>query len=222
MVAVLVQLGDAFAARGARVSALRRTRQVGGEHSSATTNTRAIGKIIIQLLIRPKGRWPVLSSLSNSPSFSVSSSSMSALAFPKPILIIGAGISGLSLARTLLGHNLPLIVFDDAPASRRQGYGITLRSWAYTKFIDPLDISPDNFKNDTATDALLGGQGKLDTNLWDPYTGKVLVKSPPARPNAPESDFLRVNRLRLREFLRQGVDVKFEHKLTAFEAVEAA
>lgn len=46
------------------------------------------------------------------------------------------------------------------------------------------------------------------------------MKSPPARPNAPEGDFYRVNRFRLREFLSEGVDVRFEHKLETFELVD--
>jgi 2-polyprenyl-6-methoxyphenol hydroxylase-like FAD-dependent oxidoreductase len=141
------------------------------------------------------------------------------MASQNPILVIGAGISGLTLARTLIRHRLPVIVFDSMSAGRSQGYGITLRSWAYDKFIDPLGISPEELKRHVATDAPLGRMGKLDAHLWDAYTGKVLIEAPPTRPGSNEGDFFRANRSRIRDFLSEGVDVRFEHRLISFEVV---
>ncbi len=56
----------------------------------------------------------------------------------KPVLIIGAGISGLACGRILNVHRVPNIIFEIFPKSRRQGYGISLRSWAYSHFLEQL------------------------------------------------------------------------------------
>jgi 2-polyprenyl-6-methoxyphenol hydroxylase-like FAD-dependent oxidoreductase len=77
----------------------------------------------------------------------------------KPILIIGAGISGLACARILNLYRIPNIIFETFPKSRRQGYGITLRSWAYSHFLEQLHIASSVFKSEAATDAPIGGNG---------------------------------------------------------------
>lgn len=140
------------------------------------------------------------------------------MSFPNspPVLIIGAGIAGLTLARTLRTHNIPSPVFNASASSRRQGFGITLRSWAYDR------LQTDNMKliEAAAVDGKMGGKGFISTDLIDIESGKVL-SIPGPRVNAEEAaakpqEHFRANRFRLREFLRDGIDVHWEHKLISF------
>lgn len=83
----------------------------------------------------------------------------------RPIIIIGAGISGLACARILSFHRVPNIIFEIFPKSRRQGYEITLRSWAYSHFLEKLHISPSDFKAATSTDAIVGGHEHVSSTF---------------------------------------------------------
>jgi 2-polyprenyl-6-methoxyphenol hydroxylase-like FAD-dependent oxidoreductase len=138
----------------------------------------------------------------------------------KSVLIIGAGISGLACGRILNVHRVPNIIFQIFPKFRRQDYGISLRSWAYSHFLEQLRISSNAFKAATSTDAPVGGNGYISSTLIDAYTGKSLTRVTPARSNQKviEDDFFRVNRSRLREYLADGLDVRYEHELRSFES----
>jgi 2-polyprenyl-6-methoxyphenol hydroxylase-like FAD-dependent oxidoreductase len=130
--------------------------------------------------------------------------------FHKPILIIRAGISGLACARILNSYRIPSIIFESSLRSRKQGYGITLRSWAYSHFLQSLRIS---------TDGPVGGKGYISSTIFDAYTGKPLTSARPARSNSKmEGDFFRVNRHQLREYLADGLDVRYEHELISFQS----
>jgi L-2-hydroxyglutarate oxidase LhgO len=54
--------------------------------------------------------------------------------------------------------------------------------------------------------------------LVDAYTGKLLTRAPPTHTSSEIKDnFFRVNRYRLREFLADNLDVRYEHELTSLE-----
>jgi 2-polyprenyl-6-methoxyphenol hydroxylase-like FAD-dependent oxidoreductase len=139
--------------------------------------------------------------------------------FHKPILIIRAGISGLACTRILNSYRIPSIIFESSLRSRKQGYGITLRSWTYSHFLQSLRISTIDFKAATSTDGPVGGKGYISSTIFDAYTGKPLTSARPARSNSKmEGDFFRVNRHQLREYLADGLDVRYEHELISFQS----
>ncbi|KAH8807959.1 FAD-dependent monooxygenase [Xylogone sp. PMI_703] len=133
-----------------------------------------------------------------------------------PVLIIGSGIAGLSLAKMLSHHGIAVSVFEASPASRTQGYGITIREFAYGPLLKELGYTPDQLKKASATDREIGGVGKIDASLRDAYTGEALVKAPPTK-NDQGQEFYRANRNALRGWLCEGVDIHFDHKLVSFE-----
>ncbi|KAE8452095.1 hypothetical protein EG329_002261 [Mollisiaceae sp. DMI_Dod_QoI] len=134
-----------------------------------------------------------------------------------PVLIIGAGLAGLSLAKVLRRHGIPAVVFESSSSDRTQGYGITIRQFAYDPLLKELGRSPEELKRASATDKEAGGTGMIDSSLRDVYTGKILVKAPPARKGAEEQEFYRANRNALRSWLGEGCDIHFNHKLVSFK-----
>ncbi|KAI1079861.1 FAD-dependent monooxygenase [Whalleya microplaca] len=135
----------------------------------------------------------------------------------KPILIIGAGISGLAIARQLSNHGIPNIVFEASGPDRSQGFAISLREWGYEALLSALgDLPVRSLTRRVAPDRHLGGSGWIDQALRDNTTSELLV--------APEQDskqnIIRANRNALREWLKDcgevELDVRHEHKLTSF------
>ncbi|OQN98603.1 hypothetical protein B0A48_15866 [Cryoendolithus antarcticus] len=106
-----------------------------------------------------------------------------------PIAIIGAGISGLTLARCLRRRNIPAIVYErvkDNPT--RNNYGITLRHDTWKSLLEPLQIDERDFKR------------------------QLGVRHPKTDAVVEDDGALRVNRAALTRVLQEGVDVKWEHK----------
>lgn len=135
-----------------------------------------------------------------------------------PVLIIGAGISGLTLARLLSHHSIPYAIFESSHRLSRQGHGITARAWAYDPLLAELGVSATEFKSKAAADCAVGGDGKVDRTLYEVATGKPLVQTVPrTNTQSPQSDLFRANRNLLRGFLMEGVDVQFEHELIGVE-----
>jgi monooxygenase len=130
------------------------------------------------------------------------------------VAIVGAGISGLSLARVLTDAGVPVRVFERASRNSRQGYGITMRGWATTALTDQLGIENDRLVAATATDGPAGGRGYIDPTVVDAFSGTPLMRADKAPTGSPETSFYRANRNRLRDFLLDGVDVQFDAPVT--------
>lgn len=120
----------------------------------------------------------------------------------QPLTIIGGGIGGLTLSRCLLAHNIPSIIYEKALASPRNGYGVTLDDSTYTPLLDVLKLDKKTFRTRVAVDGAVGGNGVINPCR---YTGRA----------SPSS--LRANRAKLEEVLREGVDVRWEHAVSAIE-----
>jgi 2-polyprenyl-6-methoxyphenol hydroxylase-like FAD-dependent oxidoreductase len=82
--------------------------------------------------------------------------------FHQPISIIGAGLSGLSLARTLHNHRIPFEIYEKAAKRPRHNYGITLHASTYRPLLKILNLTETNFKQRVAVDAGVDGTGVID------------------------------------------------------------
>ena len=120
-----------------------------------------------------------------------------------PILIIGAGISGLTLAQALRKEGIPfqIIEQDDSLLSRSAGWGLTIH-WALPAFLDllPQDLQerlPETYVNQEAVK-----KGEIGNfAFYDLSSGEARWKVPPNKR-------IRVSRERLRKLLSIGIDVK--------------
>lgn len=124
----------------------------------------------------------------------------------KPVLIIGAGISGLLLAQHLRKHAIPSVVFerDNDLTTRGIGWGLTLHwSLPALRSLLPDDLVrriPDTYVDRAAVEA--GAVTRFP--FFDLSTGELKA----ATPKAPESHRIRVTRGRLRQLLATGIDIQ--------------
>ena len=120
----------------------------------------------------------------------------------KPIIIIGAGISGLTQAQALRKAGIPYQVFerDSSLASRSAGWGLTIH-WALSAFCEliPDEIRtrlPETFVNRDAVEK--GEKGSF--TFFDLSNGEAKWK-------VPAAVRIRVSRDRLRRLLTSSIDI---------------
>ena len=124
----------------------------------------------------------------------------------QPISIIGAGIGGLTLARCLLKHGIPAVLYERIRSTPwpRHSYSITLHASSYRPLLKVLDIDERTFKRRISVDGAIGGSGKINP--------RALV-----RPGDVDADSFRAHRGKLERLLCEGLDVQWDH---AVEKVE--
>lgn len=123
-----------------------------------------------------------------------------------PVLIIGAGISGLLLAQQLRQLNVPFQVFerDKDFSTRGAGWGLTLH-WSLPALRELLPQDLFARLPDTYVDRAAVERGECSTfPFFDLSTGEMKGKSPRAR----ENERIRVTREQLRRLLATGIDVQ--------------
>ncbi|KAH8426430.1 FAD-dependent oxidoreductase [Aspergillus melleus] len=127
---------------------------------------------------------------------------------PLPILIIGAGISGLILAQYLRRSGIAYQIFerDASIGARAGGWGLTLH-WALPALYEllPEDVKaqlPETFVNKEAVSN--GDKGRYQ--FFDLATGEALC-------SVPAAERIRVSRSRFRQLLTSGVDVHWSKTL---------
>ena len=113
----------------------------------------------------------------------------------QPILILGAGLSGLTLGRCLRQKGVPFVIYDHGASSPRHTYAITLLPWAYKPLLKALDMDENVFRQRVAVD---------NSN----------------QPNARASNSFRANRWKLESLLREGQAIHFEQSLTSAKIPE--
>lgn len=129
-----------------------------------------------------------------------------------PVLIVGAGLSGLTTARLLTNAGIPNIVFEASLRDRSQGFSISLRDWGYSALLQSLgDLPLSSLTKFTAPDRYYGADGWIDQILRDNTTGRALVAPDPE----DKASIVRANRNALREWITDGgeddVDVRYDH-----------
>lgn len=133
---------------------------------------------------------------------------------PNPILIIGAGLAGLTTARLLANHGIPNIVFEASQPHRSQGFSISLHDWGYTVLLNALGGIPlRSLTRGVAPDRQVGRHGHVDLIMRDNRTGAVLVALDPTTQPA----IVRANRNALRAWIAVcgagDLDVRHGHRL---------
>ncbi|KAI9148368.1 FAD-dependent monooxygenase nscC [Paramyrothecium foliicola] len=122
----------------------------------------------------------------------------------QPVRIVGAGIGGLTLARCLLHHGVPAVVYEKMPATSRHSYGVTLHESSYKPLLDILGLDEWSFRRRIAVDGMLGGSGVIDPE-------SVL------QTKRLSSTSFRAHRGKLEKLLREGIDLRWGHDLEKVE-----
>lgn len=123
-----------------------------------------------------------------------------------PVIIIGAGISGLLLAQYLRKAGVQFRIFerDTDFATRGVGWGLTLH-WSLPALRTLLSDDLVRRLPETYVDRVAVEGGEVSTfPFYDLTTGELKA----ATPKAPESQRIRVTRERLRRLLATDIDIQ--------------
>lgn len=120
-----------------------------------------------------------------------------------PITIVGAGLAGLTLGRSLAQKGIPAVIYERASSSPRFNYGITLHSSTYQPLLRILQLDENTFRKKVAVDAQQDGKGHLSSiNLAT---------------NSSYGDSFRCHRGNLELLLQQEQDIRWNHTLKGIE-----
>ncbi|KAH7325565.1 FAD binding domain protein [Stachybotrys elegans] len=131
----------------------------------------------------------------------------------KPVVIVGAGITGLVLAQALIKQSIPVVIYerDPDPLHRGKGWGITIH-WALSSLLELLPQRiigrlPEAYVDGDATRN--GENGNfLFFNL---VTAEALWQVPPSKR-------IRMAREKFRRVLMDGIPIKWNHTFESFQA----
>ena len=110
----------------------------------------------------------------------------------RPLIVVGAGLAGLTLARALRLKGIPAVIYDRSKDAPRHPYSISLKSWTWKALVKLVEVDHHAFVQ------------------------KVGVQLPTTRSfdNASDTN-LRVNRAKLESLLRRDLTIHNDHKITA-------
>src|SRR6266487_2039593 len=139
---------------------------------------------------------------------------MSLILLDHPVLIIGAGVVGLTLAQSLKKDGIPYQIFerDTHADSRAHGWGITIH-WA----LDALKTClPPHVMSRLGTAQVDPEQGRKDTGRF------LLLDLSNAKPRyvIPPAPRLRLNRRLFRDVLLENIDIQWGKSIESFRDVE--
>ena len=124
----------------------------------------------------------------------------------RPVLIIGAGISGLLLAQALRSRGILFRIFerDTDFSTRGIGWGLTLHwSLPALRTLLPPELAarlPEAYVDREAVEAGMGSRFPF----YDLSSGELVLAAPPAS----QAERVRVSRARLRTLLSTGIEVE--------------
>ncbi|KAL2017778.1 hypothetical protein VTK56DRAFT_1696 [Thermocarpiscus australiensis] len=136
----------------------------------------------------------------------------------KPLLIVGAGISGLLLAQYLRKTGVPFKVFerDSDLTTRGLGWGLTLH-WSLPALRSLLPEDLVQRLPETYVDRAAVKEGRPSTfPFYDLSTGELKASTPAAA----ESQRIRVTREKFRRLLATGLDIQWGKAASYFETGE--
>ncbi|KAF2487600.1 hypothetical protein BDY17DRAFT_320128 [Neohortaea acidophila] len=113
------------------------------------------------------------------------------------VAIVGAGIAGLVLGRCLLKHGIRAVLYERDALKPRYGYSITLQPAAYRQILPVLDLDERGFRQRVSVDGTAGGESTHGSSSF------------------------RATRLKLEELLREGLDIRWEHKLIEVDSASS-
>ncbi|KAJ5768749.1 hypothetical protein N7520_003308 [Penicillium odoratum] len=118
----------------------------------------------------------------------------------EPVLIVGAGIVGLTLGQALKQKNIPFEIYerDETPDARGQGWAITLH-WALEHMFKMLPAETLARIEDVQVDPEVARKDNGNFLFINLATGEPKYKIPPSRR-------WRVNREKMRKALLQGIE----------------
>ncbi|KAM0525575.1 hypothetical protein ACHAPE_000282 [Trichoderma viride] len=132
-----------------------------------------------------------------------------------PVLIIGAGVSGLLLAQHLKREGVPFRVFerDGDLATRGAGWGLTLH-WSLVALQSLLPAGlAERICDESSVDRWSDRRGELSRfPFFNLESGELKAQTP----GAVKSARVRVTRERLRRLLAEGIDIEWGKSLHEF------
>ncbi|ORY95426.1 hypothetical protein BCR43DRAFT_525162 [Syncephalastrum racemosum] len=137
----------------------------------------------------------------------------------QPVLIIGGGLAGLTLANVLKEDNVPYVVFerDASPTGRNQGWSINIQS--ALPFLKS-GINPDKFSFMPSASAV------HPEKPWEVELAMVNVQKDPNEVLA-KVDFkdmpdkaIHINRGRFRHWLLEGINIEWNKEFEAIQEEE--
>lgn len=132
------------------------------------------------------------------------------MAIQRPVIIVGAGVVGLSLAQALKQRGIPFEIYErDTHIDRATGWGITIH-WALPAL--KACLPPALFAK-LSTIQVDPQQGIKDTGRF------VFLDLSTAQPRyiIPPSERLRINRRKFRGLLAEGLDVQWNKQISRFQ-----
>ncbi|KAI1458415.1 FAD/NAD(P)-binding domain-containing protein [Annulohypoxylon moriforme] len=129
-----------------------------------------------------------------------------------PILIIGAGITGLAIASGLQQKGVPYIVFDKDPSllpRNQRDWGIACH-WAAPLLASLAGDAKWSRVNSTLVDPNIPIRELEQFPLYNGKTGELITQSP--IPNLH-----RILRSRMRALIAEGLDIRYDKKLSDLE-----
>ncbi|KAI1469974.1 putative monooxygenase [Daldinia caldariorum] len=127
------------------------------------------------------------------------------------VLIVGAGLGGLTLAQILQKNGIAFEIFerDEHDVSRQQGWSLTI----HTVLDELLEALPDDMPNLKDTAYHLSPLD-LETQVIFYFHNERLGTE-----NSPSTPTIRYNRLQLRHWLATGIDIQYGREANRIERV---